>query len=210
MGIVDLYIPISDAAIHSLHVGDQVRLYGTLVTARDAAHKYIMDNFIRPQAIPEGERALHDELLHLWQGGVIYHCGPVVAKDEAGRWRFVAAGPTTSIREEPYEGDVIAHFGVRAVIGKGGMGPKTLAACQKHGAVYLHAVGGAATLIASSVKEVLTVFKKDELGVPEAFWVVRVEGFPAVVTMDAHGQSLHETMFESSRQKLEALMPQGR
>jgi fumarate hydratase class I len=74
--------------------------------------------------------------------------------------------------------------------------------------VYLHAVGGAATLIASSVKEVLTVFKKDELGVPEAFWVVRVEGFPAVVTMDAYGQSLHETMFESSRQKLEALMPQ--
>ena len=133
---------------------------------------------------------------------MIYHCGPVVSQDATGRWRFVAAGPTTSIREEPYEADVIAHFGVRAVIGKGGMGPKTLAACREHGAVYLHAVGGAATLIASSVKEVLTVFKKDEFGVPEAFWVVRVEGFPAVVTMDAHGQSLHETMFEGSRRKI--------
>ena len=108
----------------------------------------------------------------------MYHCGPVVSQDAAGRWHFVSAGPTTSIREEPYEADVIAHFGLRAVIGKGGMGPKTLAACQQYGAVYLHAVGGAATLIASSVKEVLTVYKKDEFGVPEAFWVVRVEGFP--------------------------------
>jgi fumarate hydratase subunit beta len=91
------------------------------------------------------------------------------------------------------------------VIGKGGMGPKTLAACQQHGAVYLHAIGGAATLIASYVKEVLTVYKKDDLGVPEAFWVVRVAGFPVVVTMDAHGQSLHEQMYEASKQKLAAL-----
>jgi fumarate hydratase subunit beta len=206
MPIVDLQIPISDDAIRALHIGDQVRLYGTVVTARDAAHKYIMDTFIHPPAIPESEQALHDELKRLWSGGVIYHCGPVVSKDESGRWRFVAAGPTTSIREEPYEADVIAHFGVRAVIGKGGMGPKTLAACKQYGAVYLHAVGGAATLIASSVKEVLTVFKKDELGVPEAFWVVRVEGFPAVITMDAHGQSLHETMVAASAQKLADLI----
>ena len=206
MPIVDLQIPISEDAIRSLHIGDQVRLYGTVVTARDAAHKYIMDTFIHPPTIPESEQALHDELRRLWSDGVIYHCGPVVSQDESGRWRFVAAGPTTSIREEPYEADVIAHFGVRAVIGKGGMGPKTLAACQKYGAVYLHAVGGAATLIASSVKEVLTVYKKDELGVPEAFWVVRVEGFPAVITMDAHGQSLHETMAATSAQKLADLI----
>lgn len=206
MAIVELQAPISEAAIRSLHIGDQVRLYGTVITARDAAHKYIMDNFIHPPVIPESERDLYAALKRLWQGGVIYHCGPVVSKDETGRWRFVAAGPTTSIREEPYEADVIAHFGVRAVIGKGGMGPKTLAACQEHGAVYLHAVGGAATLIASSVKEVLTVFKKEEFGVPEAFWVVRVEALPAVVTMDAHGQSLHETMFAASAQKLADLM----
>jgi fumarate hydratase subunit beta len=205
MAIVELSVPIGEAAIRGLHIGDQVRLYGTVITARDAAHKYIVENFIHSPAIPESERALHDELMRLWRGGVIYHCGPVVSKDEAGRWRFVAAGPTTSIREEPYEADVIAHFGVRAVIGKGGMGPKTLAACQQYGAVYLHAVGGAATLIASSVKEVLAVFKKEEFGVPEAFWVVRVEGFPAVVTMDAHGQSLHETMYQQSAQKLAEL-----
>jgi fumarate hydratase class I len=130
----------------------------------------------------------------------------VVSRDAVGRWRFNAAGPTTSIREEPYEADVIAHFGVRAVIGKGGMGPKTLAACRQHGAVYLHAVGGAATLIAETVKEVLAVYKREELGVPEAFWVIRVEGFPAVVTMDAHGASLHEQMQAASAQKLAELM----
>jgi fumarate hydratase class I len=206
MTIAELNVPISEEAVRALHIGDQVRLHGTLVTARDAAHKFIMDTFIHPPAIPEGERALHEDLQRLWRGGVIYHCGPVVRRDDSGRWQFVAAGPTTSIREEPYEADVIGHFGVRAVIGKGGMGPRTLAACQAHGAVYLHAVGGAATLIASSVKEVLTVYKKDEFGMPEAFWVIRVEGFPAVVTMDAHGASLHETMFAASAQKLAELM----
>jgi fumarate hydratase subunit beta len=182
-----------------------VRLSGVIVTARDAAHKYMKDTFFHGP-IPEGEREVHDALKRLWQGGVMYHCGPVVSRDAAGIWRFVSAGPTTSTREEPYEADVIAYFGLRAVIGKGGMGPKTLAACQQYGAVYLHAIGGAATLIASYVKEVLTVYKKEELGVPEAFWVVRVEGFPVVVTMDAHGQSLHEQMYEASKQKLAALL----
>ncbi len=206
MPTFDLHVPINEADIRALHIGDQVRLYGTVITARDAAHKYIMDTFIHPPAIPESERGLYEELKRLWRGGIIYHCGPVVSRDAEGRWHFVAAGPTTSIREEPYEADVIAHFGVRGVIGKGGMGPKTLAACQQHGAVYLHAVGGAATLIASAVKEVLAVFKKEEFGVPEAFWVVRVEAFPAVVTMDAHGQSLHETMLAASAQRLAKLI----
>lgn len=206
MTTVELHTPITEEAIRALHVGDQVRLYGTIVTARDAAHKYMKDTFFRGPAIPEGEQAVYDRLRALWRDGVMYHCGPVVSRDADGRWRFVSAGPTTSIREEPYEADVIAHFGLRAVIGKGGMGPKTLAACQQHGAVYLHAIGGAATLIASYVKEVLDVFKKDELGVPEAFWVIRVEGFPVVVTMDAHGVSLHEQMYEASRQRLAALL----
>ncbi len=206
MPTVDLQIPISEEAIRSLHVGDQVRLYGVMVTARDAAHKYIKDTFLSGREIPASERPIHDQLKQLWAGGVMYHCGPVVSKDETGRWHFVSAGPTTSIREEPYEADVIRYFGLRAVIGKGGMGPKTLDACQKYGAVYLHAVGGAATLIASYVKEVLAVLKKEELGVPEAFWVVRVEGFPAVVTMDAHGVSLHEKLYQESRARLEALL----
>ncbi len=206
MAIVDLHIPISEETIRSVRVGDQARLYGVMVTARDAGHKYVMDNFIKPLAVPEGERPLHEELQRLLGGGVVYHCGPVVSRDAQGKWHFVSAGPTTSIREEPYEAAVIEHFGLRAVIGKGGMGPKTLAACQTFGAVYLHAVGGAATLIANSVKEVLTVYKKDELGVPEAFWVIRVEAFPAVVTMDAHGNSLHEQIFAASKERLDTLI----
>ncbi len=206
MAIVELHTPITEAAIRALHVGDQVRIYGTIVTARDAAHKYMKDTFFHGPAIPESEAGVYARLRELWQGGVMYHCGPVVSRDADGRWRFVSAGPTTSTREEPYEADVIAHFGLRAVIGKGGMGPKTLAACQQYGAVYLHAIGGAATLIASYVKEVLDVFKKEELGVPEAFWVIRVEGFPAVVTMDSHGVSLHEQMYEASRQRLAELL----
>lgn len=206
MANYDLQIPISEEAIRSLHVGDQVRLYGTVITARDAAHKYIMDTFFKGGAVAETDQRVHDELARLWRGGVMYHCGPVVSRDEAGKWHFVSAGPTTSIREEPYEADVIRHFGLRGVIGKGGMGPKTLAACQEYGAVYLHAIGGAATLIASYVKEVVAVYKKEELGVPEAFWVVRVEGFPVVVTMDAHGVSLHEKLLEESRERLNALL----
>jgi fumarate hydratase class I len=206
MATLDLSIPISETAIRSVHVGDQVYLHGIVVTARDVGHKYIMDNFVKAPIVPEGEQVLYAELKRLLSDGVIYHCGPVVSKDAQGKWRFVSAGPTTSIREEPYEMHVIEHFGLRAVIGKGGMGRKTLAACQKHGAVYLHAVGGAATLIANSVKEVLTVFKKDEFGVPEAFWVVRVEGFPTVVTMDAHSQSLHERIYAASAEKLSELI----
>jgi len=136
--------------------------------------------------------------------GVIYHCGPVVQKKE-DVWTFLAAGPTTSIREEPYQAAVIEHFKLRAVIGKGGMGLRTLQACQDFGAVYLHAIGGAATLIARSVKEVITVYKY-EFGVPEAFWIIRVEDFPVVVTMDSHGSSLHEQiMLQSSAQLAELL-----
>ena len=122
-----------------------------------------------------------------------------------GKYEFVAAGPTTSIREEPYTADVIAHFGVRGIIGKGGMSDKTLAACREHGAVYLHAIGGAATLIAESVKEVEDVHKLD-FGVPEAFWQIRVEKFPCVVTMDSHGRSLHDQVRDASEKKLAELL----
>ena len=214
MATYDLKIPISEEAIRALHIGDAVRLSGVMVTGRDAAHKYLIENFIRPltvsgqraDAVPESERALYEELRRLLKGSVIYHCGPVVRQDEEGRWHFVAAGPTTSIREEPYEAEVIAHFGLRGVIGKGGMGPGTLRACQERGAVYFHAVGGAASLIADAVKEVVAVYKKDEFGVPEAFWVIRVENFPVVVTMDTHGRSIHDEVEAASREALEGLM----
>lgn len=203
--VYKLTIPMSDDDITALRVGDEVALTGIMTTARDAAHKFLVETYVRP-ARPVAELDLYRELKGILDGGAIYHCGPVVAQNPDGTWRFVAAGPTTSIREEVYEPEVIAHFNVKAVIGKGGMGPNTLRANREHKAVYLSAVGGAATLIADSVKEVVTVHKKDEFGVPEAFWVIRVEDFPAVVTMDAHGRSIHDEVESESKIKLEGLI----
>ncbi len=199
-----LTIPISVEDIRALHVGDTVFLNGIIVLGRDAAHKFMVEKLIRNPAPPE-EAELYAELKQLLDGGVIYHCGPVVKKHDDGSWSFVAAGPTTSIREEVYQPEVIEHFRLRGVIGKGGMGPNTLKACQEHGAVYFHAIGGAATLIAQSVKEVVTVHKL-EFGVPEAMWVIRVEDFPVVVTMDSHGQSIHDQVEARSQAKLAELI----
>lgn len=204
--IHELTVPISDEAISALQVGDQVRISGVIFTARDAAHKYMVEQFVNTDGNPpETEAELYALLKEKLDGGVIYHCGPVVAR-ENGAWKFVAAGPTTSAREEVYEDLVMAHFNVKAVIGKGGMGPRTLAACQQVKAVYLHAVGGAASLIAQSVVEVEDVHKKDEFGVPEAFWQIRVEGFPAVVTMDSHGNSIHAQVQAASAAKFKELV----
>ncbi len=207
MATYNLTVPISEEEIRKLHVGDTVMLSGVIVTGRDAAHKFLIENFIHgdaSKASPE-DRKVYERLRELLKEGVLYHCGPVVGRREDGSYYFVAAGPTTSIREEPYEADVIEHFGLRGVIGKGGMGPKTLEAMEKFGAVYFHAVGGAASLIAQSVKEVVEVHKLD-LGVPEAFWVIRVEDFPVAVTMDSHGNSIHEVVEEESEKVLEELM----
>ncbi len=190
-------LPVSAETVSKLRVGDLVSITGVMVTARDAAHKYLVENYIHGDPPPE-EKPIADKLIPLLRGGIIYHCGPVVEKDSRGKWHFVAAGPTTSIREEPYQGPVIERFGVRGVIGKGGMGEKTLAACRKHKAVYLHAVGGAASLLAASVVEVLDVYKAEEFGLPEAFWVIRVDGFESVVTMDSHGNSLHKEVQDLS------------
>ena len=199
-----LTVPITEQQIRALKVGDQVLLNGVIYTARDAGHKYMMENFIKGTC-PNSEKDIYAELKQGLAGGVIYHCGPVVKKHDDGKYEFVAAGPTTSIREEPYEADVFAHFNLRAVIGKGGMRDKTLKGCRESGAVYLHAIGGAATLIGECCTEVLDVFKLD-FGVPEAFWKIRVEDFPCVVTMDSHGQSLHDTVQADSQKKLEALL----
>lgn len=196
--MINLTIPISEKEIRSLKVGDVVSLNGVMLTARDTAHKYMVENFIQKTDTPESEKATYEVLKQLLKGGIVYHCGPVVAK-ENGKWRFVSAGPTTSIREEVFEDLVIEHFGMRGVIGKGGMGPRTLAACQKFGAVYFHAIGGAATVIADSVKEVEDVYKF-EFGVPEAFWRIRVEDFVVVVTMDSHGNSIHDDIEKKSKE----------
>ncbi|HZG57678.1 fumarate hydratase [Paenibacillus sp.] len=183
---VVLTTPITEEQVRSLRVGDVVILNGRMYTGRDAIHKHLMD---------------HDAPVDL-NGAALYHCGPVMLKDEQG-WHVKAAGPTTSIREEPYQGDIIKKFGIRAVIGKGGMGPKTLKALQEHGGVYLNAIGGAAQYYAETIKGVDGVDFM-EFGIPEAMWHLNVEGFAAIVTMDSHGNSLHADVDKSSFEKLES------
>jgi fumarate hydratase subunit beta len=199
-----LTTPISDEEIRSLKAGDTVHLNGIIVTGRDAAHKFMIEHFIK-NPVQADEQEIHDDLKELLDGGIIYHCGPVVKKHDDGSYSFVAAGPTTSIREEVYQADVIEYFNLKGVIGKGGMGANTLKACQEQPAVYLHAIGGAASFIAQSVKEVVGVYKL-EFGVPEAMWVIRVEDFPVVVTMDSHGTSLHQTIQSQSKEVLAGLI----
>jgi len=199
-------LPMSEEVARSLKVGDPVSLNGVMVTGRDTVHKWLVDTFIKQTRPVQGDDLqVYDAIKSLLSDSAIYHCGPVVSGLDTRQYRFVAAGPTTSIREEPYQGDVMRHFNLRGVIGKGGMGSKTLAACQEVGGVYLHAIGGAASLIAQSVTRVLDVHKLD-FGVPEALWVIEVQEFPAVVTMDAHGGSLHALIDEQSRAVLEELL----
>jgi fumarate hydratase subunit beta len=191
--MIKLKTPISEEDIRKLKVGDTVMLSGVIVTGRDEAHKLMIEE--KPDFIRD-----------VLKESVIYHCGPVVKKDENGKWQFVSAGPTTSAREEPYQADVVCEYNIRGVIGKGGMGPKTAEGLQRCGAVYFHAVGGAGTLIANAVKEVKTVYKLEEFGTPEAFWVIEVEDFPLVVTMDSHGGSLHKDIKEKSEKVAQELM----
>ncbi len=184
---VALRAPITEEQVRSLKVGDVVLVSGRMFTGRDAVHSHLMK---------------HDPPVDL-RGSVLYHCGPVVVKDGEA-WRVTAAGPTTSIREEPYQGEIIKRYGVRAVIGKGGMGAKTLAALQEHGGVYLNAIGGAAQFYARTIERVDDVSLL-EFGTPEAMWHLTVKDFPAIVTMDAHGNSLHKDIEQESGQHLEQM-----
>jgi len=186
---VALRPPISEEQVRKLKVGDVVLITGMIYTGRDAVHSHLMK---------------HDPPVSLREQ-VLYHCGPVVLKENGG-WRMTAAGPTTSIREEPYEAEIIDRHGVRAVMGKGGMGPKTLQALKKHGAVYLNAIGGAAQFYARCIEKVEKVDLL-ELGVPEAMWHLRVKELPAIVTMDASGRSLHAEVEDASAIVLKALAP---
>jgi fumarate hydratase, class I len=181
--------PLTEAQVRALKVGDVVLLNGEIFTGRDAVHAHLMKN-----APPVDLR-----------GAALYHCGPVMLRQPDGSWTTRAAGPTTSIREEPYQADVIRNYGVRAVIGKGGMGPKTLAAMKDFGAVYLNGIGGAAQYYARSIEKVLGVHLM-EFGIPEAMWHLRVKNFVAIVTMDAHGNSMHAGVEEESAEHLAALV----
>jgi fumarate hydratase class I len=184
---VTLTTPLTEAQMRELKVGDIVLISGRVFTGRDAVHAHLTK---------------HAPPVDL-NGSVLYHCGPVVAKQGDG-WKVTAAGPTTSIREEPYQADIIRRYGVRAVIGKGGMGAKTLAALSECGAVYLNAVGGAAQFYARAIDAVEGVSLM-EFGTPEAMWHLRVTAFPAIVTMDAHGNSLHRDVEQESAGALAAL-----
>lgn len=186
-----LTFPFTEEKIRALKVGDEVLISGVIHTGRDAVHKYLHEGGQLPPGV-----SLRD--------GILYHCGPVVMKQEDGSWKATAAGPTTSIREEPYQWQVIRDFGLRGVIGKGGMGDRTLAACKEHGCVYLHAIGGAAQVLAERIKQVRNVYMMEKFGAPEAIWEFEVEDFPAVVTIDAHGNSLHADVFAKSKAALAA------
>jgi fumarate hydratase subunit beta len=205
-GMRQVKLPMSDTIVRSLAVGEPVLLSGVVLTGRDSVHKWMYDTFIKKTRSPEGDDLdIYEAILPLLDGGIIYHCGPVVSGLESGDYRFVAAGPTTSIREEPYQGEVMHHFNLKGVIGKGGMGLKTLAACQEVPGTYMHAVGGAASLIAQTVERVIGVYKL-VFGVPEAIWVIEVKDFPVVVTMDSHGKSLHAEVETRSGAVLERLL----
>lgn len=184
-----LTFPFTEDQIRALKVGDQVAISGVVFTGRDAVHKYLHEGGRLPAGVS-------------LRNGILYHCGPVMMRQDDGSWKCTAAGPTTSIREEPYQWQIIRDFGVRGVIGKGGMGDQTLAACKEHGCVYLHGIGGAAQVLAECITKVRNVYFLEEFGSPEAIWELEVENFPAVVTMDAHGNSLHRDVFAASSAEL--------
>jgi fumarate hydratase class I len=190
--MIRVSLPVSANEVRKLRIGDEVLLSGRVVTARDMAHKYMVEK--KPAYLRE-----------VLRGSVIYHCGPIV-KQARGKYHIVSAGPTTSIREEPYQGKVIAQYKIRGVIGKGGMGPRTSEALRKHGAVYFSATGGLAAILADAIKSVEDVFMLKEFGVPEAMWVLNAEDLPLVVTMDSHGRSLHRTILKKSKAAFEKLI----
>ena len=187
--MTQLKAPFTEEQVRRLKVGDPVEISGILFTGRDAVHKYLHEGGELPKGVD-------------LRNGILYHCGPVVIKDEQGCWKVTAAGPTTSIREEPYQGEIIKKFSLRGVIGKGGMGERTASACKEYGCVYLHAIGGAAQVLAECIKAVRNVYLMEKFGAPEAIWELEVERFPAVVTMDASGNSLHREVFASSQAEL--------
>jgi fumarate hydratase class I len=182
--MIKLTSPTNEKQIRSLNIGDVVSITGTIATGRDEVHKYLFENF-------------NQKVAAFLMDSFIYHSGPIVKKIKNG-YDMVCCGPTTSIREEPYQAEIIKKYHIRGVIGKGGMGDSTLCSLKEFGAVYLHAPGGAAALLGKCVKKITNVYFLDKFGSPEAMWILQVEDFPAIVTMDSHGRSLHEKVFQES------------
>jgi fumarate hydratase class I len=183
--MIKLKYPFDKKEIKKLKVGDMVLISGKMFTGRDAVHHRIHKGTKPPVDL---------------KNQIIYHCGPVIL-EKNGKYTVTAAGPTTSIREEPYQWEVMRDYGIVGVIGKGGMGPKTLQGCKDYGCVYFHAIGGAAQVLAERIISIDNVYWKD-LGSPEAIWEMTVEDFPVVVTMDSHGNSLHSKVDADSKNAL--------
>jgi len=187
MAVYRLKTPISEEDVRKLRVNDVLYITGTMVTARDAAHRRALE------LVKTGKKLPID-----LEGLAVFHCGPIVRKEDE-KWVVVAAGPTTSTRMEIFEDEFIKNFKVRVIIGKGGMGRRTAEAMKTYGAVYGAFTGGAAILAANAIKSVKKVEWFD-LGMPEALWVLEVENFgPLTVAIDAHGNNL----FERIREKVE-------
>ena len=193
-GAKTIHLPLTEDAARSLHAGDRVFINGTIVTGRDKLHNYLFN-----------ERPLKKRIPFRLDGSIIYHCGPIVKRTAKG-FRLIASGPTTSMRLEMYEPRINAEYGVRGIMGKGGMGKQTLHALQEYGCVYLHTIGGAAVYLADRVQKVVDVWKLYEFGMTEAMWLFDVKDFPAIVTMDSHGRSLHDELQESSHHELKKLI----
>jgi tartrate/fumarate subfamily iron-sulfur-dependent hydro-lyase beta chain len=193
-GAKTIHLPLTEDEARSLHAGDRVFINGLIVTGRDKLHNYLFNERPPKKRVP----------FHL-DGSIIYHCGPIVKRTAKG-FQIIASGPTTSMRLEMYEPRIISEYGIRGIMGKGGMGKQTLRALQEYGCVYLHTIGGAAVYLADRVQKVVDVWKLDEFGMTEAMWLFDVKDFPAIVTMDAHGRSLHDEVQENSCRELKKLI----
>lgn len=191
---VRIKTPLKKEDVLNLKIGDMVLISGRVVTGRDRIHKFLFN-----------EKPLKEEIPFELAGAILYHCGPIIRKTEDG-YKMIAGGPTTSIRVDMYEPWVIKEYGIRAIIGKGGMGPDTLAALRESGCVYLNAISGAGAYLADRIKHIVDGWKIEEFGVPEAMWLLEIEDFPAVVTMDAHGNSLHKDIENISSEHLRKLL----
>jgi tartrate/fumarate subfamily iron-sulfur-dependent hydro-lyase beta chain len=194
VGAAKIRLPLSAEAARALRAGDLVSISGSLVTGRDRIHKYLVESRPPQQAIPFN-----------LNGTILYHCGPVMKKIE-GAYRVIAAGPTTSMRVEMYEAEIIRRYGIRGVMGKGGMGEKTRQALTESDCVYLHTIGGAAVYLADRIKKAQGAWMLEEFGPTEAMWLFEVEGFPAVVTMDCHGGDLHREIEKNSMDRFAELL----
>jgi fumarate hydratase subunit beta len=193
MAVYKLKTPISEADVRKLKVNDVLYITGTIVTARDQAHRRALEYFKEGKPLPVN-----------LEGLAVFHCGPVMSK-EGDKWIAVAAGPTTSTRMDLFEDEFIRNFKVRVVIGKGGMGKKTTDAMERYGAVYGAFTGGAAILAAKAIKNVRSVEWFD-LGMPEAMWIFEAQEFgPLAVAIDSHGNNLFtdvQKTVEANKQKI--------